>query len=71
MVPGFGFRWTHHVLVAAGIHQVFCHEDDENRLHSIKAKALGRFVPNDVGNASRQGPRGPRCGKIPWGSHEL
>src|SRR5207245_10670311 len=51
VIPGFGVGRLHHAQVTHFVQQVLGHEDRQDGIHPVIGKALGRFVPDDVGNA--------------------
>jgi hypothetical protein len=64
-----GLRLGHEVGTAGRREQMLRHEDDKDRLHSVKRKPLGGLVAHDEGNARRHGRGGGGTGAVGDGSH--
>ena len=67
--PDRGFPLVHQVGLASTVHEMFRHEDGEDRLHPVEAEPLGRLVPYDVGYAGRHAVG--RCGRCAVLGHGL
>ncbi len=54
MEPPGSLILAHNGAVAGGIHEIGCHEYDQDGPHPIETEALGSLVPNDVRNTCRR-----------------
>jgi hypothetical protein len=62
VIPGVGLVFGHEIRLPAGVEQGGGHENDQDRIQAVVAKAFGRFAANDVRHARRHPVRLNRRG---------
>ena len=54
MIPGFCFFDRKNIQATIRLHQVSCHEDQQNTFHAVKRESFRRFISDNVWNTGRK-----------------